>query len=596
MKPQLLQKLFCRLWKHIDPRRRLQFGMLLSLMIGVSFAEVVSIGMTLPFLSVLTAPERVFEHQLAAPTIHFLGFREPNQLLLPISIAFGAAAIIAGLMRICLVWAQTRLGHAIGADLGYKIYQRTLYQPYIYHLQRNSSEVITGIINKTDTVVYQSLLPALTIISSSLLLFSILAVLILIKPMAAIAAFSGFSAIYIAIMLLTKSRLAKYSKIIAQQASLVLKTLQEGFGGLRDVLIDGTQATFCDLYRNANQPLRRAAANVQIIGAIPRYGIEAMGMVFVAGLAFSLSRYSDGVTNAVPLIGILAIGAQRLLPALQQAYFSWSAIVGSKTSLVDTLNLLDQALPEYANDQPAMPLTFRDNITLRSLGFRYTTESPWVLKNIDLTIPKGGRIGFIGSTGSGKSTLLDIIMALLSPTEGSITIDGCELTRKNHRAWQTNIAHVPQVIYLADKTIEENIAFGIPEPLIDHNRVRHAAMVAQISQTIEGWESQYETIVGENGVRLSGGQRQRIGIARAIYKKASVIVFDEATSALDTETENAVMQAIDSLGDNRTIMIIAHRLTTLKNCDLIVELQPGKGIKRIINYQELSSEGLTYEK
>jgi ATP-binding cassette subfamily B protein len=285
-----------------------------------------------------------------------------------------------------------------------------------------------------------------------------------------------------------------------------------------------------------------------------------------------MSQKEGGIATAIPVLGALALGAQRLLPALQQAYASFSAIIGVEASLKDVLALLDQPLPEYLNQLFPAPILFEKEIKLTNLSFSYTKDSPLVLENINLSILKGERIGFIGVTGSGKSTLIDIIMGLLSPTNGKLTIDQKILSRENQRSWQVRIAHVPQNIYLSDSTIEENIAFGIPVNEINHQRVKEAAKQAQIADMIDSSENGYQTLVGERGVRLSGGQRQRISIARALYKKADVLIFDEATSSLDTETEEVVMSAIDKLGENLTILIIAHRLTTLKGCDRIVKL------------------------
>jgi len=587
---QPLPKLLRRLWHHISPRRRMQFSILFLLMILASFAEVVSIGAVLPFLGVLTAPERVFGHQLAQPLIQALGLSEPKQLLLPLTIVFAMAALFSGTMRLILLWTQTRLSHAIGADFSISIYRRTLYQPYAVHVTRNSSEVISGISGKASGVVNYTILPVLTIISSSLMLLTILAALVAIEPTIAFAAFAGFGTIYVLVIFITRKRLARDSQRISREQSQVLKALQEGLGGIRDVLIDGTQATYCEIYRNADLPLRRAVANVHIIGSSPRYGIEALGMVLIAVLAFTLAGRSEGIASAIPVLGALALGAQRLLPVLQQAYASWTAMRAGQASLGDALDLLEQPLPAHADAPLPAPIPFRHGITLDKITFRYGPQTPWVLQGLDLILPKGSRIGFMGSTGSGKSTLLDIIMGLLYPTEGSLSIDGVAITPQNHRAWQAHIAHVPQAIFLADTTIAENIAFGVPPGQIDFGRVRQAAQKAQIAQTIESWEKQYNTRVGERGIRLSGGQRQRIGIARALYKQADVIVFDEATSALDNETEHAVMQAIENLGDDLTILIVAHRLTTLKNCTQVIELADGR-IKRSGSYQEMMSAG-----
>jgi len=578
-----IKDLLVRLWGHINPRRRAQFAVLLVLMVATAFAEIFSIGAVVPFLAVLTDPEPVFLHPYLQPAVAWLGLTSPGQLLLPLTILFGTAAIVSGGMRLVLLWASTRLSFAAGADLGIDIYQRTLYQPYSVHVSRNSSGVITGISGKAHTVIFQVINPLLALFSNAVILTVVVVGLFSFDPAIALSAFGGFGILYLSIIRLTRGRMQKNSASVAKESTQVVKSLQEGLGGIRDVLIDGTQQAYCRVYRSADLALRRAQGSSQFIGQSPRFIMEALGMLLIAVLAYALAQKTNGVAKAIPVLGALALGAQRMLPVLQQVYGSWSNIMGSQSSLQDTLELLDQPLPGHALMPEQHPLAFEQGITLSDLSFRYASDGPMVLRNITLTIPKGSRIG---STGSGKSTLLDIVMGLLEPTEGTLAIDGIPVTMDNHRQWQVHIAHVPQSIFLADTSIEENIAFGIPKKEIDHQRVKAAAKLAQIDGIIESWPKQYQTFVGERGVRLSGGQRQRIGIARALYKQADVIIFDEATSALDNQTESAVMQAIEELNKDLTVLIIAHRLTTLKNCDTVVELENG-GVKRIGAYEDI---------
>lgn len=576
-----------RLWRNVSRQRRKQLALLLLLMMFASFAEVISIGAVLPFLGVLIAPERVFDYQLVRQIAAPLGMIEANQLLLPLTILFIMAALLSGLMRLILLWAQTRLGFAIGADFSIEIYKRTLYQPYAVHVARNSSQVIAGISSKTGSVIGSTLLPLLYVTSACMILLTILCALIAINPQVAIATFVGFGSLYGLIMLVTKKRLAYDSQCINFEYGQVVKALQEGLGGIRDVLIDGTQETYCKIYRDADARLRKSEANIQIIGGAPRFLVEAFGMTLIAILAYVLTSGEGGIASAIPVLGALAIGAQRLLPVLQQLYAGLTNIHGGQASLSDVLELLEQPLLDQTDTTQSLP--FKQSIRMGGVGFRYAEAAPWVLRGIDFEISKGARIGFMGSTGSGKSTLLDLIMGLLQPTEGALSIDGVPITGKNHRAWQAHIAHVPQAIFLADTSIAENIAFGIPPDQIDLSRVKQAANQAQIASTIEAWRKQYDTVVGERGIRLSGGQRQRIGIARALYKQASVIVFDEATSALDNETERAVMDAIDHIGKDMTTLIVAHRLSTLQKCDWVFELEQGR-IKRSGPYSEMVSE------
>lgn len=585
MNNQPISTLLKRLWHHVSPRRRIQFCMLLVLMLLASLTEILSIGAVLPFLAVLTNPEHIFALPAAQSVIKALKVTEPSQLLLPLTIAFGAAALIAGSMRLLLLWASTRLSYATGADFSVSVYRRTLYQPYAVHCSRNSSEVINGISSKTSSSI-GIISNVIAILSSVIMLTFILIALMVLDPFIALMAFGGFGLIYLLVIRLTRSQLLINSQINARESTQVIKSLQEGLGGIRDVLIDGSQATYCQIYSNADQSLRRAQGNNLFISTSPRYGIEALGMVLIATLAYSLAQHAGGITKALPVLGSLALGAQRLLPMLQQVYSSWSNIRGGQASLQDALELLDQPLPDHADQLVLQPLHFNRHICLKQLSFRYGSQAPYVLKGLNLTIIKGSRVGFIGTTGSGKSTLLDIVMGLLEPTDGLIQIDDVAITISNNRAWQAHIAHVPQAIFLADSSVEENIAFGVPKDQIDSQRVRQAAQQAQISESIESWPLQYQTFVGERGIRLSGGQRQRIGIARALYKRADVIIFDEATSALDNETELAVMQAIESLSKDLTVLIIAHRLSTLKNCTQIVELSRGE-IKRTGSYQHI---------
>jgi len=564
------------LWSHLTKRRQKQFLLLLPLMVVASLAEIISIGSVLPFLGILTAPEQVYQHSLMQSFIQILGITEPGQLILPLTILFIAASLLAGAIRLTLLYVMTRLSFATGADLSVNIYRRTLYQEYEVHVLRNSSEVINGIITKTGTVIGGVISPTLNLISSTIIFAGVMGALFTINPTIALSSSLAFGLLYWIVITYTKTHLRDNGKIIADQSTQMIKSLQEGLGGIRDVLIDGGQEFYSRLYRNADLPMRHASGNNAFIGGSPKYIMESIGMMLIAGIAYTMTRQEGVASSTIPVLGALALGAQRLLPTLQLAYASYSKIRGSKASLEDVIMLLDQPLPEFADQPSPEPIHFVKDIKLSNLDFRYTGDSPWILKNVNLSLKKGSRIGFIGVTGSGKSTLLDIIMGLLPPTEGSLLIDNQIINKENRRTWHAHIAHVPQNIYLSDGTIEENIAFGVEKKLIDHQRVKKAAEQAQISELLGQWENGYQTLVGERGVRLSGGQRQRIGIARALYKQADVLIFDEATSALDNETEKAVMESIENLGRDLTVLIIAHRLTTLKGCDQIVELKAGK--------------------
>jgi ABC-type multidrug transport system fused ATPase/permease subunit len=572
-----LPDLLRRLWDHLTGRRKRQVALLAVLILLSAFAETVSLGAVLPFLGILTSPQRVLKFQIVVRLMHVWGIDSADQLVLPFALAFALTAVVAGAFRLLVLWISTRIAFATGADLSSDVYRRTLYQPYRVHVASNSSDVISGITSKVAETI-NTLTMLLLMLSSCVVLVCIVLALFAIDPVVALVAIIGFGSCYVMITALARRRLRRDSQRIDHEQPQVVRALQEGLGGIRDVLLDGTQPVYCDIYRKADYGLRRAQGDIVFVSGSPRFVMEAMGMVLIAALAYGISRSAQGIAAALPVLGALAVGAQRLLPALQQVYSGWAGIVGSQASLAKVLELLDQPIAADALPTGQNALIFKKEVRFSDVRFRYAPDAPWVLDRFNLTIRKGTRVGFVGSTGSGKTTLLDLLMGLLAPSEGQLLVDGVSIVGDRVRPWQRAIAHVPQSIFLADTSIAQNIAFGVPPHAIDLDRVRQAAKRAQIAEFIENRPDGYDARVGERGVQLSGGQRQRIGIARALYKQASVLVFDEATSALDSATEQSVMDAIDGLDRELTILLIAHRLSTVRRCDTIVEIGEGRVI------------------
>lgn len=579
--------LISRLWQHIAYRRKYQYILLLFLMIIASFAEVVSIGSLIPFLTALTNPDKILSNDLIYSIVKILGIESSDQVLILFTITFCFFALLSGAIRMLLLFCSNHISFATGSDLRVTIYEKTLYQPYKVHISRNTSDIINVIHSKTGLIIYTVILPLLTIISASIMLISIVLTLIYVDPFVSLLTAVLFGFIYILIAKQTRNKKIKNSYMIASQSSNIIKSIQEGIGGIRDVLIDGSQHVYLKNFIQSDLALRKAQASNQFVGQSPRYLMESFGMIIIALIAYYLFKQENGQNNAITTLGVLALGAQRLLPVMQQAYTSWSSIQGSFHSLIDTLDLLDQKpLYSFYNNSKKSSVNFMQKIEFKNIEFKYNPSKSNVLCGINLKINKGDRMGIIGVTGSGKSTLVDILMGLLEPTSGKITIDGLTINFKNVRSWQKHIAHVPQSIFLADISIAENIAFGEDPKNIDWDRIRQSAEKAQLKDVITKLPKRYHTIVGERGVSLSGGQKQRIGIARALYKRANILVFDEATSALDSKTEDSVMKAIASLGSDITCIFIAHRLTTLKNCKKVIELADGK-IVRIGSYQKI---------
>lgn len=569
-------KLLVRMWGCISQRRRVQLLLLLLVMLGSGSAELLSLGAVVPFLAVLSDPERLWHASLVQELSPRLGLTSANDLLLPTTLAFVVATVIAALIRILNLWLNGRLAAAIGSDLSIESYERTLYQPYVVHVKRNSASVITNTTTQINITV-NGLRFALQLITAVVVSAGLITGLLLIDATVAVSAIALFGSAYGLLSLTIRQNLLRNGHQISEANIQQLKALQEGLGAIRDVLLDGSQETYLQIYRNADSPLRQLQAQSLFLGAFPRYMFEALGMVAIALLG-GILVFERGIEGAViPLLGTLALGAQRLLPSLQQIYNGWANLKNSNSAMESVLAMLNQPLPQKVIVPE--PLVLSEGIRLHGVNFSYGQDLPEVLQGLDLEIRRGERIGLVGETGSGKSTMVDLLMGLLAPTVGRVLVDGVDLYDRLHPerllAWRAAIAHVPQSIYLIDSSIAENIAFGVPSEKIDYELLRNVTNQAQISSFIESCPEGYQSFVGERGIRLSGGQRQRIGIARALYKQSSILVLDEATSALDMETEEQVMAAVESLSTDLTVIMIAHRTSTVRRCDRVIRIAKG---------------------
>ncbi len=574
-----MREMLLGLWSHLSKQRKSQLACLLVVMLLSSGAEVLSLAAVLPFLAVLADPATLWEQPLIQELAIKVGITTPQELLLPVTIAFAFASIFSGAIRLLNQWLNRQLAAAIGSDLSCEVYRRTLYQPYSTHLKRNSSIVIATINGDVEMVIGGVLNPLLQLISSGLIVLSLVCTLLAIDLVVAIGAGFAIVLVYSFAIGLGHKPLKRQGTLRAQLNRMHIQALQEGLGAIRDVLLNGSQNFYTSQYRKADLPMRLVSANTNFLTSYPRLVMEPAGMALIALLGFLLIQQGS-VVQALPMLGALALGAQKLLPMAQKVYEGLALGQNAKTSMYNVLLLLNQELPAIAALPNAAALQLKKTIRFEDLTFSYGTDISEVLSEMNLEIIKGQRIGFIGNTGSGKSTTMDLLMGLLKPTSGKILIDGNDLHDPRNplrvASWRSAIAHVPQSIYLSDSSIAENIGFGLPSEMIDMKRVKMAAEQAQIAGFIESIHDGYESFVGERGVRLSGGQRQRIGIARALYRQAQILVLDEATSALDNETEEAVMSAIDGLDRSLTVLLIAHRLTTVARCDRVIRLDKGK--------------------
>jgi ABC-type multidrug transport system fused ATPase/permease subunit len=567
------------LYHYLSRRRQWQLAVLLALMLLTSIVEMVSVGAIFPFLLVLNNAEGLLQEPRLQVVFWLLQVDTTERLMLLLALGFILALGVANGLRLLNFNMQLKLAAAIAADISSRVYENTLYQPYSFHVMQNSSDLIQTVTSDIDRLTNHVLISSLAFLTNALVIPALIFTLLLVDWSVAIGAALILGTTY-ALIFRTSQRLLRRNSVLYTEAGQhKVKLVQEGIGGIRQILLDHAQPFFQHSYRLDEQVLRRAAVTNRIIAQSPVYIIEFLALGSIVLLALSLSRGED-FSQVVPVLGSFALGGKRLVQALQQLFSAFAQIQGASSSLDRVMVALKRPIDPFMLLPLLQPLELERELKLQGVWFRYGKESDWVLRDLDLTIAAKTTVGLVGSSGSGKSTTADLILGLLPPEQGQILVDGVPLTGERLKRWRGEVAYVPQQIYLSDSSLAVNIAFGIPEKAIDQAQVRRVAKLAQIDGFIEGLPAGYDTCLGERGIRLSGGQRQRIGIARALYKNASVIVFDEATSALDNATEREVMDAIDGLGGQFTIILIAHRLSTLERCDLVIELERGHVVPR----------------
>jgi ABC-type multidrug transport system fused ATPase/permease subunit len=559
----------------MNRRRRLQLVATLILMTAGAVAELVTIGAVLPLLALAADPSYFDRFPIVQQVLARVGASAEGNLMVPAAILLIAAAIFSGMMRLALAWTSYRFVYGVGYDISMRVYSRLLRQPYDHYVRQNSSVALAAV-QKIYSVVVGIVSPVILAVTSAVISLCIVVFLFVIDPWTAAFATTSVGILYVGISVASKRVLLANSRQISAVHTERLKVVQESWGGMRDIILEHSQPMFERKLAEHEHDMRRLWSVGNFLTDAPRFVVEGIGIIVVALLAVYFSFQPGGLLAAIPVLGALAVGAQRLLPLVQQVYRGWASYSMNSHALKDVLELMSAPVSSAKPPAPGdATLPRAITIEARQLWFSYSEDEP-VLKGIDLTIRPGERVAFIGKTGSGKSTLVDVLMGLLTPTRGQLLLGGVPMNNSNVSEWQGRIAHVPQAIFLSDDSIAANIAFGSSSDEIDMERVLHAAERADVRSFVEQLPEGFATTVGERGIRLSGGQRQRIGIARALYKNATVLVLDEATSALDAATEASIMESIAGLDRELTIILIAHRLSTVAGCDTVYRLEAGR--------------------
>ena len=571
--PKGLVSSLIRLYSCIKPARRTNLYLLVIMTVVAALCEVFSIGALFPLLSVMIQPEIALKNPYFGPALQYIENNFFNELLFSITTLFSLAVVISAMIRFAVLKFTSDVAYGIGGELNADIFNKTLLQPYLAHVVRNSSQIIDGLTTK-NTALIECVRCCINILSSLILLIIIGAALIIFEPLITGIVLVIIGAIYALISQKTKPIFTKNGALISEKTIAIVQEIQESIGSIREIIINKNSDFYTEIYRNTVSKVMQARAQNNYVGGAPKFAIEASGMVLMATLAYYFFKIGERGQSIIPLLGVVALASQRLLPILQQLYSSWSDLLAQHASLNIALDLLEQKIPSKKKSEK--PIKFNHSIILEEISFQYAENQQLALQGINLVINKGERIAIIGHTGSGKSTLLDIIMAVIQPKTGLLRVDDVSVSSDNAEQWHSCIAHVPQNVFLVDKSIAENIAFGMHLAQIDMVRVKHVAEQVKLNESISNMANGYMTRVGERGIQLSGGQRQRVAIARALYRNADVIVLDEATSALDNQTELEVMETVQNIDKNITIIMVTHREKAIKDFDSIYLLKDGK--------------------
>ena len=560
-------------------RKRLSLLSILVLLSGI--AEIVGIASIMPFMGIVISPSIIVQNHYLAFLYQYFSFSSTNTFLRFIGVIVLAIMLLSNLISAVTICGILQFSFSLGKYLSNKMFSAYLNHSYVFFLNRNSSELVQNILWEIGRIVNGILIPLLTVYAKIVVAASILALLVWMNPELALISGLVLGGAYSLVFFLVRKNLSKSGNEVSVQNAKRTQIAYETLGGIKDIKLLGRERDFYDRFQKPIELYALYQSKSQMISLLPRYALETLAYGGIIVIVIYLLSLQKSVSHTLPMMALYALAGYRLMPALQQIFANLANVRFNISAVAKITKDLETLDPQKDGEPPVpppetTPLPFSEKISLENIVFRYKDRPEPVLKSVSLSIKANTTIGIVGSTGSGKTTTLDIFLGLLEPESGRLLIDGVPISKENVRAWQANIGYVPQQIMLMDDTVERNIAFGIPDDKVDREKVIRAARLAHLHDFIEKeLEKGYATEVGEKGVRLSGGQRQRIGIARALYHEPSVLVLDEATSALDNITENVIMEALHTLSRQKTILMVAHRLTTVRECDWIFVMENG---------------------
>lgn len=563
----------------LSSKERKHLGLLLIMIIIMALLDMIGVASIMPFISVLANPSLVDSNIILKKLFQFsnkFGVKSNQEFLIFSGLIVFFLLIVSLIFKALTTYVQTRFVFMREYSIGKRLAEGYLHQPYSWFLSRNSADLGKTILSEVSQVIGNGIKPLIELIAKGVLSIAIIALLFVVDTKLALIVGSSLGFSYLLVFNLVRRFLIRNGEVRLKNNQLRFTTLSEAFGAFKEVKFRNLEKYHLKIFSRSAHIFAKTLASLQILGLLPRFFLEAISFGGMLLIILYMMDKSENFNESLPIIGLYVFAGYRLMPALQQIYTSLTQLVFVHSSIEKICNDIKN-FKEVKKNQHSDIVRLDKEIKFKDVSYNYPNNSRTALKDINLTIPNKSTVAFVGPTGSGKTTAIDIILGLLEPQKGNIEVDGKNITKHNLLSWQQSIGYVPQQIYLSDDTVMANIAFGVDIKSVNHDMLKKAAKIANLHQFVdEQLPKKYETIIGERGIQLSGGERQRIGIARALYNNPKVLILDEATSALDNQTEKAVMNAINELSGDITIILIAHRLNTIKDCDIIFQLDNGK--------------------